>query len=136
MNDAICCQLSMRSKGRVGALAACGVRDDGREDPSLPALHRVWPVCHGGIGSLSLLCVGPFLSRSRLTNLVLGIATYNKLFCLTSEILREYSKTSVTSLLGSMALVLDIGLNRLCNRVRIIRTQYASIFKLLSVALV
>ena len=92
----------MRNKDRVGALAACGVRDDGGEDPSLSALHRVW---------------------HRRTNLVLGIATYNQLFYLTSEILREYSKTSVTSLLGSMAF-LDITLYRLCNRVRFIRAQH------------
>ena len=52
----------MCSKDRVGVLAACGVRDDGREDPSLSALHRVWPACPGGIRSLSLLCVSPFLS--------------------------------------------------------------------------
>ena len=44
----------------MGALAACGVRDDGREDQSLSALHRVWPAYLGGIGSLSLLCVSPF----------------------------------------------------------------------------
>ena len=60
MNDAICCQLSMHNKDRVGALAACGVRDNGREDPSLSALHRVWPACPGGIRSLSLLCLSRF----------------------------------------------------------------------------
>ena len=41
VNDAICCQLSIRSKDKMGALAACRVRDDGREGPSLSALHRM-----------------------------------------------------------------------------------------------
>ena len=59
VKDAICCQLSMHSKDGVGALAACKVRDDGREDPSLSALHREWPACLEGIRSLSLLCVSP-----------------------------------------------------------------------------
>ena len=49
VNNAICCQLSMRSKDRVGALAVSGLRDDGRESPSLSALYRVWPACPGGL---------------------------------------------------------------------------------------
>ena len=50
----------MHSKDRVGVLVACGVGDDGKEDPSMPVLHRVWTACPGGIRSLSLLCVSPF----------------------------------------------------------------------------
>ena len=46
--------------------------------------------------SLPLLYVAKsYLSRSRCA-IVLGIAMYNQLFCLVSEILWEYSETSVT----------------------------------------
>ena len=80
----------MRSKDRVGVLTACWVRDDRREDPSLPALHRVWTAFPGGIRSLSLLCVSPFFYPEA-DVLVLGIATYKQLFCLARSIARLVS---------------------------------------------